>query len=450
MTERERCALYDKAPVLREMADGREVVWINPERARADGVRQELSMRDIDEAALRLGRFAPFVARCFPETAARGGLIESELAEIAGMKRLINEKYHAGLEGRLLLKMDSHLPIAGSVKARGGIYEVLKHTEELALSHGLLCPEDARGEGNPEKYLALASPAARAVFAGYSVQVGSTGNLGMSIGIMSAAVGYSVTVHMSADAKQWKKELLRSHGVQVIEYASDYSEAVKQGRRLSEADPKSYFVDDENSRTLFLGYAVAAKRLEAQLRALAVAVDETHPLFVYIPCGVGGAPGGICFGLRQVFGDNVHCFFVEPTQAPCMLAGMASGLQSRISVQDIWLSGQTEADGLAVGRASGFVGEMMRPHMSGEFTVCDARLYDYLRDMLATEGIFLEPSACAAFQGPVMLGGSAAAQAYIRDHGLAEKMRNAAHIVWATGGRLVPEDIRAAYRETYL
>ncbi len=436
--------LAEKFPIIGDIQEGKEIVWINPDKTdyMESMAGSELTMEDVEDAEKRLLRFAPFIMRCFPETKDRNGLIESVLSPISKMQEHLNKKYGADLLGKLLLKQDSHLAIAGSVKARGGIYEVLKHTEDLALEHGLLKEDDS--------YEKLAEPSSRKFFSGYTIQVGSTGNLGMSIGIMSAAIGYEVVVHMSADAKQWKKELLRNHGVTVIEYESDYSEAVKNGRKVSDENPKSYFVDDENSRNLFLGYAVAAKRLAGQLEELQITVDEDHPLFVYIPCGVGGAPGGVSFGLKQIFKDNVHCFFVEPTQAPCMLVGMVTGLNSDISVQDIGLSGQTHADGLAVGRPSGFVGGVMKPMLSGEFTVKDANLYHYMRDLLDAENIFLEPSACAAFQGPIQLNQDNDTRKYLMDHGLVGKMAQAAHIAWATGGSLVPEEIREEYKNTYL
>lgn len=434
----------EAVPILKRVAEEEELVWINPDLTDFAEAKPglELTMEDIEDAERRLERFAPFIMKCFPETKPRNGLIESVLTPIPKMQQAMNETYESGLPGRLFLKQDSHLAIAGSVKARGGIYEVLKHTEDLALEHGLLKEGDS--------YEILASEESKQFFRDYTIQVGSTGNLGMSIGIMSAAVGYEVIVHMSADAKQWKKDLLRSRGVTVMEYESDYSEAVKNGRKLSDANPKSYFVDDENSRNLFLGYAVAAKRLVGQLKENEVPVDAEHPLFVYIPCGVGGAPGGVSFGLKQIFGDFVHCFFIEPAQAPCMLAGMATGLNSEISVQDLGLTGLTHADGLAVGRPSGFVGGVMKQLLSGIFTIQDKNLYEYMRLLLASEDIFLEPSACASFQGPMKLLRYEESAAYLKAHQLMDKLEQASHIAWATGGSLVPEEIREEYKNTYL
>lgn len=435
---------YKEPEVVERLSRAEELGWINQKLISWEEAKCQLNitMEDIEEAEERLQRFAPFIMKCFPETIDRRGLIESELTSVDSMQKFLEEEYKTQIPGRLLLKRDSDLAVAGSIKARGGIYEVLKYTEELALKEGMITLED--------DYAKLADDSCREFFKQHKIQVGSTGNLGLSIGIASAAVGYQVIVHMSADAKQWKKDLLRSHGVTVVEYASDYSEAVKNGRAESDKDPMSYFVDDENSKNLFMGYAVAAKRLVKQLEEQGITIGNERPMFVYIPCGVGGAPGGVAFGLKQIWGDNVHVFFVEPVQAPCMVLGMASGLHSGICVQDIGLTGLTHADGLAVGRPSGFVGKVMEPVLSGEFTMEDKKLYNYMRALLVTEDLFIEPSACAAFEGPLKLMEYEAMKQYIHEHGLADKMNQAVHIAWATGGRLVPKEIRKEYQNTYL
>lgn len=427
-----------KTPIVRQLMSQEETIWINPDKLSFSEASSgcPLTMSDIEDAAARLERFAPYLSRVFPETAMTGGIIESPLAEIPTMKKSLERDCGHGIPGRLLLKMDSHLPISGSIKARGGIYEVLKTAEDIALQSGMLKPEDNYAHLSEERF--------RKLFSGYSIAVGSTGNLGLSIGIMSAKLGFHVTVHMSADARQWKKDLLRSRGVEVVEYASDYSLAVKEGRKQAEQDPLCHFVDDENSQTLFLGYAVAALRLKEQLDVEGISVDSRHPLFVYLPCGVGGGPGGVAFGLKQVFGDNVHCFFAEPTHSPCMLLGMATGENNRLCVQDFGIDNMTAADGLAVGRASGFVGSLMRPFLSGAYTLSDKRMYLLLSMLSDSEHIRLEPSALAGMQGPILITDQ---KNYLADCGLIKRMDSMVNLVWATGGSMVPaEDMEAYYK----
>lgn len=429
--------LISHFPLVRDLVDLKEVVWFNPNVTTTDqglpyvGLTQD----DVIDAQARLQRFAPYLAKAFPETAVTQGIIESEVIDIPKMKVALEKRYNTSISGQLRLKKDSHLPISGSIKARGGIYEVLTHAEKLAINAGLLSTDD-----NYEK---LFSDKFRKFFSQYSIAVGSTGNLGMSIGIMSAKLGFSVSVHMSADARQWKKDKLRSHGVNVVEYEQDYSIAVEEGRKQAEKDPNCFFIDDENSKTLFLGYAVAGLRLKRQFEEQGVRVDSEHPLFVYLPCGVGGGPGGVAFGLKLAFGDAVHCLFAEPTHSPCMLLGVYTQLHEGISVQEIGIDNVTAADGLAVGRASGFVGRAMERLIDGYYTIDDQALYDLLSLLNKEEGIKLEPSALAGMVGAVHV---TQAKDYLQGLSLdSQKMQNATHLVWATGGGMVPEDEMQKY-----
>src|SRR5690606_4889122 len=219
------------------------------------------------------------------------------------------------------------------------------------------------------------------------------------------------------------------------------SEAILAGRQRTNADPLGYFVDDENSNELYLGYTVGALRLSKQLEEQNIKVDANHPLFVYSPCGVGGSPGGTAFGLKQIYGDNVHIFFVEPTHSPAVLTGLVTGEMSNISVQDIGIDNRTEADGLAVGRPSNFATNISNHIVSGVYTIEDEHLFTLLAQLKDSENIFLEPSATAGLIGPQMIAKTDYAE---KNH---LNMNNAIHIAWATGGDLVPAEERAEFYE---
>ncbi len=125
-----------------------------------------------------------------------------------------------------------------------------------------------------------------------------------------------------------------------------------------------------------------------------------------------------------------------------MLLGMVTGLYNNITVQDVGLSGKTHADGLAVGRPSAVIGDFIKPFLSGIITIKDKRLFEYLRLLWESEKIFIEPSSCAAIHGTVCWSHSREMEDYLEDNNLNRYLENATHIIWATGGGLVPEDIR--------
>lgn len=71
---------------------------------------------------------------------------------------------------------------------------MLKHAEELAIDAGIL-------SGYHDDYTKFATLTFKGFFKKYKIVVGTTGNLGISVGVMGATLDFEVTVHMSVEAK---------------------------------------------------------------------------------------------------------------------------------------------------------------------------------------------------------------------------------------------------------
>ncbi|WP_342319341.1 D-serine ammonia-lyase [Corynebacterium mayonis] len=334
----------------------------------------------VHEAAARFSRFEPWVAKTY----GGHGVIESAL-----QRALVNDR-------DVWLKRDDALPISGSIKARGGIHEVFRLSEQYPVDKPPLV-------------------------------VCSTGNLGLSIGTVGPALGFDTEVHMSADAKQWKKNRLVDKGAQVVEHDAQFSDVIAAARDAA-TQAGAFFIDDEDSLGLLAGYAVAGERLKAQFDALGMKFSATNPLHIYLPCGVGGGPGGVTFGVKMVYGDAVRCHVVEPVTCPAMTLGQITGRGCEISCADIGLSGVTIADGLAVQRPSPLVSREVAHLFSGFHTVTDTEALRATAQLEEATGVLVEPSAAVA-----TLVASRAEE-------------KGTHLAWLTGGSLIPEEDRTLLR----
>jgi D-serine dehydratase len=249
--------------------------------------------------------------------------------------------------------------------------------------------------------------------------------------LVARAFGMAADVHMSHEAKFWKKERLRQLGATVFEQDCDYAETVARARAAALGSPRSTFVDDENSRDLLTGYAAAANELKVQLDQRRIIPSSERPIVLYLPCGIGGAPGGITLGIKSLYGKNAICVFVEPVASACVMVALASGSSEPPSVYDYGMNNCTLADGLAVPRASRFVMESVGDAVDAVVAVEDSDMLAWTRRAWREAGHRVEPSAAAAF-------------AAIKPFLTAAKSRGwatekAIHIAWTTGGSRLPD-----------
>src|SRR5690606_28378677 len=90
-------------PLIRVLVARREVAWFTLPIAPATLALEDvgLTLEDVRGASDRLARFAPYIARVFPQTSDNAGIIESPVRAIPQMQQALGERYALGLPGHL-------------------------------------------------------------------------------------------------------------------------------------------------------------------------------------------------------------------------------------------------------------------------------------------------------------------------------------------------------------
>lgn len=110
---------------LARLTNGLTTAWLRD--AATPQAISGLPQSEIEEVVRRFARFEAPLARLFPDSS-WDGRIRSPL-----------EPYPGNVEGcgTVWVKSDHRLPMTGSVKARGGVYELLCSIEDFAEREGL-------------------------------------------------------------------------------------------------------------------------------------------------------------------------------------------------------------------------------------------------------------------------------------------------------------------------
>ena len=119
-------------PVIQRLMDREPCLWANPRWQPAETCLSNLPITyaEVEQAGARLRRFAALLANLFPELRPHAGVIESPLLAVPWSA--VAEPPPDLRTARLLVKADHTLPVAGSIKARGGIHAVLRFAEQVA------------------------------------------------------------------------------------------------------------------------------------------------------------------------------------------------------------------------------------------------------------------------------------------------------------------------------
>ncbi|KOY55815.1 pyridoxal-5'-phosphate-dependent protein subunit beta [Streptomyces sp. XY332] len=216
------------------------------------------------------------------------------------------------------------------------------------------------------------------------IVTGSSGNHGIALARLAAALGAEVTVVLAGGAHPAKIALIRALGGRTVGVPGGVAERDARARALAE-ETGAVLVPSSDHELVVAGQGTVG------LEILAEAPDvET----VYVPTGGGGLLAGVCLA---AYGHPVRVVGVEPAGTPRYARSLAAGHPVRLA------PGDTVADGLRGQQPGAVPYPVIRDRVDDLVTVSDAEILASAA-LLRRRGIEAEPSGAVALAGAMRAG----------------------------------------------
>jgi threonine dehydratase len=218
------------------------------------------------------------------------------------------------------------------------------------------------------------------------VVTGSSGNHGLAVAALGAALGAHVTVVMAAGASQAKAAAIRKLGADVIPVAGGVADRERHARDYAQRTDATLIPSADD------GLVVAGQGTVG----LEVFADAPDIDAIYVPTGGGGLLAGVCLAADSL-ARRVRIVGVEPKKGRRYSKSLAAGHPIELSPPD------TVADGLRCQRPGEVPFPIIRDRVDQLIGVSDSAII-LAMGLLNRCGIPAEPSGSVALAGALQSG----------------------------------------------
>ena len=175
------------------------------------------------------------------------------------------------------------------------------------------------------------------------VSTATAGNHGRSVAWRAKKLGLKCKIFISEYVSEFRAEIMRSFGADVIRVKGNYNNSLKECIKKSKQN-NWQIVQDVSwedyklvPKLTMAGYSVMMKEISEQIKKQKI----SH---VILQAGVGGMAAGMVAGIARYLDNVPSIIVVEPESAACVLESIKAGKIEKISIKKESLMGGMSCD----------------------------------------------------------------------------------------------------------